>query len=232
MKMGMMVFLAAVMGGALFGVQAQAEDGAQASRPVIAAQFETRSIQLARRPQASRHRWHLLRSVRQVEVWNEGEAQRQRWQRRANGVIDYSHLFLQPRKSVDYTAGDLRSLGRYPDWMQLRGVIDSAVLRQLTPSGNVEVLGRQAERYLGQVNGVDMEIWWLSDLELPALVRRVHGDREVSIHLLDLQTGGAASQSFVDTGSYDHLDYADLGDMEADPFVQKLQLAEGGHRHH
>ena len=232
MKIGISVILASVMGGVLFGANLQASNEVRNANPVIAAQYETRSIQLARRPQASRHRWHLLRSARQVEVWNSGGAQRQRWQRSTNGAIDYSRIFLQPRKSVDYTAGDLRSLGRYPDWGQLTGVIDPAVLRQLTPSGNVEVLGRQAERYLGQVNGVDMEIWWLSDLELPALVRRVHGDREVSIHLLDLQTGGAASQSFVDTGSYDHLDYADLGDMEADPFVQKLQLAEGGHRHH
>ncbi len=230
MKTG--IYLAVILGAVLLGVQAQAADGARKEVPLIAAQYETRSIQLARRPQASRHRWHLLRSARQVEVWNAGESQRQRWQRADPGAIEYSHLFTGARKSVDYTAGDLRSLGRYPDWKQLTGVIDPAVLRQLTRSGQVAVLGRQAERYLGQVNGVDMEIWWLAEVQLPALVRRVYGDREVSIHLLDLQTGEAVSPSFADSGDYDHLDYADLGDLEADPFVQQLQLAEGGHRHH
>lgn len=197
----------------------------------IAAQYETRSIQLARRPQSGTHRWNLLRSAAQVEVWNEGDNQHQRWWQDDDGSIGYSRLFTQQRKSVDYTAGDLRALGRYPARQQLHSVIDPALLGRLRQTGSVAVLGREAQRYQGQVDGVDMEVWWLADLALPALVRRVYGDREVSIHLLSLRVAGAGASVFADTANYDHLDYADLGDMESDPFVQQLQLAEGGHRH-
>lgn len=197
--------------------------------PALSARYETRIIQLAHRPRAENHTWYLARDAHQVEVWNEAAVRRQVWHQADDGAVDYSRLFIRERKRVDYTAGDLRSLGRYPVWAQIYSVIDPAVLSQLKLTGKVRVLGRQAERYQGQVHGVDMEIVWLPDAALPALVRRVYGDSEVSMHLVALHTGKDAPWPRIDTRDYDAIDYADLGDMEADPFVRQLHVSENGH---
>ncbi len=228
-----LLFLALLLvGGQTAEALAQGDTPAEAGKTaavLVAAQYETRNIQLARRPKATSHRWYLLRTPRQVATWGEGRAQRQRWQRGVTGDIALSRIFPAEHKRVDYEPGDLRTLGRYPDWRRLQGIIAPGLLGRLQPSGSVAVLGRTAERYLGQVDGVDVEVLWLADLGLPALVRQVFGDREASLHLQALYTDDEAPWGFVDTANYDHLDYADLGDMEADPFVARISRAEGGH---
>lgn len=196
---------------------------------MIDARYETLSQRIDLTLPARSRQWQLLRSTQQIEMWDVGADERQSWQRNPGGEIDYRHIFLQQKSSVDYTEGDLRSVGRYPQWRQLSAVINPALLQQLSARGPVQVLGRTATRYTGEVAGVEMEVWWLAELSLPALVRRVDARQEVSIRLLALQVGDAVQHEFTDTTHYAHLDFADLGDMEADPLVQKLHLAEGHH---
>lgn len=205
------------------------------SAPAVAAQYETRSIQLAHRPQVQTQRWYVLRSDQQIETWAEGGSERQVWRRSADGEISHARLFPADRRAVDYSAGDLRALGRYPHWRPLAEIIDVGLLERLKDTGTVSVLDREARRYQGQVDGVDLEIWWLPQERLPGLVRRVWGDREVSTHLLALYPLARAPwpPADVHVRGFTRLDYADLGDMEADPFVQKLHAAEAhaGHGH-
>lgn len=217
------------------GLYHAAGQGAEATdpAPAVAAQYETRSIQLAHRPQARTQRWYLLRSEQRIETWAEDASERQLWQRDADGEIRHARLFPADRRVVDYQAGDLRALGRYPDWRRLGELIDAGLLDRLKDTGPVSVLNREARRYQGQIDGVDLEIWWLPRERLPALLRRGFGDREIAVHLLALHPLARNPWPQADSRGYTHIDYTDLGDMEADPFVQKLHAAEAhaGHDH-
>lgn len=225
------------IGAGLWLLLAAWAPGTSAAEPApyrpIAAEYETRVIQLAHRPQAQNRRWHLLRADRHIETWDAEDAQRHVWQRSPAGEVSYAHVFPAQQRVVDYAAGDLRALGRYPDWAQLAEVLEPGLLGRLQKTGTVKVLGRTAQRYQGQLDGVDLEVHWLESERLPALVRRGYGDRQVSIHLLALHPQDRSPWPPAETAAYTRLDYSDLGDLEADPFVQSLPARQGAapHRH-
>lgn len=228
--------LPALLLALIAGLYHAAGQGAVATgpAPAVAAQYETRSIQLAHRPQARTQRWYLLRSERRIETWAEDAkdaGERQLWQRDTAGEIRHARLFPADRRVVDYQPGDLRALGRYPDWQRLGELIDAGLLDRLKDTGPVTVLNREARRYQGQIDGVDLEIWWLLRERLPALLRRGTGDREIALHLLALHPLADTPWPPADSDGFVHLDYTDLGDMEADPFVQRLHANEGHAKH-
>lgn len=190
--------------------------------PGVVALFETRIIRLARRPQSSQARWYWRRIPGRIVIQSAEGTSAEIWKRGDSGEISYHHVFFRDKKVVDYTAGDLRALGRYPDWQALASLIKPALLSRLKNTGTVRALDRQAERYQGQLDGVDYEILWLRQAQLPALVRQIQGDTEISLHLLELNPLTEAAWLPFDIRSFERLDYADLGDKEADPFVKKL----------
>lgn len=125
---------------------------------------------------------------------------------------------------IEYTPGDLRALHRYPTWSHITSLIDPALLAtHLRPRDTVEVLGQQARRYEGEVNGITLEVWWLEALQLPAFLREGVPDQVVTIHLREIHALHASPWSRSSISAYQHLDYADLGDKESDPFVRSLR---------
>lgn len=201
----------------------------------VAALYETRTIQLARRPQSNNQRWHIWRTARKIENQSTDGASGEVWLRDSKDNISMARLFHKEKRIIEYTSGDLRALGLYPEWNDRAELIDSSLLSRLKLTGTEMVLGYKAQRYQGQLNGVDMEILWLAEFRLPALVRRVLADRDISMHLLEIHPLASSPWKQKDISDYQAMDYADMGDNEADPFISSLSHKDskqhGTHAH-
>ena len=116
-------------------------------------------------------------------------------------------------------------------------MIDPALLREkLQPLGTTEVLGRQALRYQGHVDGIELDVLWLEAEQLPALVRQKSPQREDVLRLRELYPLPHAPWPRPNIKQYQRIDYADLGDMHHDPWVRRIQQGEQhmprhGHHH-
>ena len=74
------------------------------------------------------------------------------------------------------------------------------------------------------------ELDWLQDTGLPARYRSGRGDARIELRLRSLQRL-PASLAFTATGDFRVLDFADIGDMERDPFARRhIRMGAGGQR--
>jgi len=195
--------------------------------PAVACHFTSRVALRGQPPQVQEWDWYWWRQPDRVETQDTEGNTGQIWEVSKNGQVTYWRAFHKNKRVIEYTPGDLRALGQYPDWATITKVIDPTLLTTtLKPVGKEEILGRQAQRYQGQVNGVEFEVWWLDREQVPALVRQVSETREETLRLKEihpLQQSPWARSQIVD---YTRLDYADLGDKESDPFVRSLLHGE------
>jgi hypothetical protein len=207
--------------------------GEQQSPQAVSARFESSVINLGHRPQRNTWEWSMLRDASRVETRDGNGATGELWQRHPQGMFSYHRLFHAEKRSIDYSDGDLRSLHRFPEWEVLSTVVDMKELRKvLKKTGEQEVLGRGASRYQGQVNGVDIEVLWLEQERLPALVRQSYSDRVVTLQLKAVWPATEAPWSPTVLRDYDRMDYADIGDNEADKLVQGILHEGGSHQGH
>jgi hypothetical protein len=157
------------------------------------------------------------------------------WERGNDGVIFFRKLYHQAHKAIEYYPDDLRAAGNNLSWDAVASTFDSKLLGgALKRVGKEIYLDRDAERYHGEVDGVWMEVVWLTQERLPALVKKTTA-RDVStlqlaeIWPIDKAPWPASTRATLE--QYHHLDFADLGDMESDPFVRWAVVDANIHTH-
>jgi hypothetical protein len=176
--------------------------------------------------------WYLWRDKDSIETANAGSGRGEIWERQGDGYA-YSRIFHKERKIVEYTPGELKARSVAPDWEQLGSIISPSQLAQLKRIGNKTLFGQKAVHYRGQVGSERVDLWWLDQPRLPALLHRTAGDRRVILRLKELQATSPSdwpSARSSQIATYGRIDAADFGDMETDPFVARI-LNEDGHHH-
>ena len=181
--------------------------------------------------------WYFWRSDNRVETRSAHGETGEVWESSPRGQISYTKLFHPAEKAIDYTPGDLSALAINTDWDQIKSIIDPKLLgTQLKRTGEQTVDGQRAERYAGKVDDTNTEVLWLPEMKLPARIEKTRGGVMVSLRMAECKPLASAPWTMTsDTQmqSYQHLDYADLGDMENDPFVKKVtDHNEGLHHGH
>lgn len=170
--------------------------------------------------------WYFWRSDNRVETRDAHGETGEVWESDPRGQISYTKLFHPAGKTIDYTPGDLRALAMKADWNQIRSIIDPGLLgTPLKRIGEQTVDGQRAERYAGEVDGVSTEVLWLPERKLPARIEKTQGGVTVRLRMAECKPLASAPWTITsDTRmqSYQHLDYADLGDKENDPFVKNV----------
>lgn len=206
------------------------DPGRLAGPPPIACRFEWRVIPAGGEEQEVRSEWFLWRRPSLIEIREKGGVG-EVWERGLDRRISYRRVFHEERRVIEYTPGDLRALRRAPDWARLSSLVDPDLLgRDLKRSGEEERLGRRAERYRGRLDGVEVELLWLPQERIPALIREIYPDRERQLRLIEMYPLEESPWPHGRFAEYRHTDYADIGDQEADPFLRK-RLNEGSHDH-
>lgn len=207
--------------------------GAEVTDPTVWARFESSTIQLGHRPQQEASTWELWRGTSRIEIRDGDGATGELWSRNRDGLLSYHRLFHNKERSIDYTEGDLRSLHHQPDWRLLGEVVDIEGLRAtLKHTGTEDVLERSADRFQGQIDGVDIEVLWLEAERLPARVRQIYPDRVVTLTLKAVQSAQDAPWEPTALRDYQRTDYADIGDREEDPFLRGMLHHGHEHRDH
>lgn len=177
--------------------------------------------------------WYLIRDDNRIVIYDAVSGQAKLWEKDARGEIEFSRVFAADRRVVEYAPGEIRARGPVPDWNALASIIGPRDLAALRKTGERKVLGRNATVLSGKTAGGKLQVWWLANERLPAMVQHGQGDKAVRLVLRELRPQPASEWNWAapeTLATYARLDAADLGDMEYDPFVRKV-LHLDGHSH-
>ncbi|WP_235567634.1 hypothetical protein [Lysobacter sp. Root690] len=164
-----------------------------------------------------------MRSADRIEYRMQGEPV-EVWRRTPDGIARLE-LFAKEQRSVSWSPGDLRTIGEVPQWEQLASPINPELRARLQRHGEAKAFGGVALRYRGEsAEGQAIALEWIEADGLPAFYRAGKGKASsgaagaYELRLRKLERVSAEG-AFTATLDYRETDYADLGDMELDPFA-------------
>ncbi len=160
--------------------------------------------------------WWYLRSANRIEkripdlgmVWI--------WHRHKNRVT-MQQAWLKERRVIDYTTSDLKSTRNLPEWETLRHMLDPSLLSRLQPRARRSVMGHPARWYAGKIADTRLKILWMEDLGLPAEILRTRRGHTSRVRMTAIYPESQAPIQPIRLDDFAHMDFADLGDNEADP---------------
>lgn len=220
--LGALACLAPAAAGGQGGAKA-ATDAAllrlRADPPPVSARFGVTVSPAAGAPR--RAEWIFVREADRVTLrrGNIDEA----WTRDAQGRIAFERVFHRERRVVDYSAGELATLGVAVDWTAIASFVDPAELRSLALVARSGSRADERLRLAGKTADGRLEVDWLPALQLPARVSRRAADGSVTlIALVAHAPDTVADWARPDPrpAGYLRLDAADFGDMEYEPVVR------------
>lgn len=133
----------------------------------------------------------------------------------------FHRLFGEQQRRIDYTTGDLRALGVNVNIDSIESFATAPLLSRLK-AGDAVADCPAARHYSGTINGNHYDLHWHPELKLPLQLTISHGQQQRRWQATSLISEAAVSQRFGQWLDYQPTDFADIGDMETDPFLAKL----------
>ena len=163
--------------------------------------------------------WYFQRSPQRITLVR-GDIE-EHWMRDERGTLRFERVFHADQRVVDYTAGELATLGVDVSWDALATFIDGRELALLKPAGTT----REAARFSGRSAGRSVAVQWSAQAGLPARLTRVSPKGRAEFELLEWHPSAPAAWPVAGQRSADylHVDSADFGDMDDDAFVRKAE---------
>jgi hypothetical protein len=152
------------------------------------------------------------------------------WTRDAHGGIGLSRIFRSDKAIVDYSPGELKTLGMQPRWETLGTLFDEAAIRMLMPRGVSTVAGREVYRFTGKLGAEQVDLAWDAKARLPVRLLRNGPTGRVSFELQATHEVAPSTWPIAGAGSdsFERIDAADFGDMESNPMVRKAYAYDVG----
>lgn len=222
--------------------------------PAVNAQYLTTQCE---RPCAKplKKQWWLMRAANQVELRDvdsktgQLSGQGELWRRAPDGKMAYWYLMHDDKRVIEYLFGDLRVLGIKTDesqWQMLTQIVPDHEKANLQRRAGkpTRYMGHIAERFSGVINGVNVQLTWLPEFHVPAMVEYQYPKRKVTVKLTQLRdatTADSAAHLSPNTddaalSQYQQVYYTDIGDMEQNDEVKAWLVhatgAPGLHAHH
>lgn len=197
----------------------------------IAAEFSTTITTSGQQPHIIG--WRLLRNNQRVELVHLSSQVSEVWSKTSQDFWFYQKVFSEDQQVIEYSPSDLSALGIEPQWLPIALAIDPKILQELgTGKPGKPLFGYETQRFNGKFNGADYDVIWIPALTLAA---RVKYSKDGMLSVTEVKKPYELAQapwSPVDIRRYRLIDFSDLGDMERDPFVLKVQnQLPGGHAH-
>lgn len=214
--------------------RAEAALGLAAEPVPVAARFAVELSPPAARgakPAATQHAtWYFVRDADRIALLKGGIGEV--WTRDAAGRIGLERVFHAERTVVDYSPGELATLGVRADWTALARFVDPLELRSLALVARSGQHGSERLRLYDprRVGGQPaLLVEWLPALQLPARIVRRHPDGSVLRIELEQHAPAPPAGGLLDaarTQDYARIDAADFGDMEYEPVVRKAEAID------
>lgn len=200
----------------------------------VACRYEMKVIPYDKSKSPSNTAWLFWRNPGMIQTQDVDGDYGEIWERTANGNIQYRKLYHADKTAVEYMPADMPTNNMSFDWVKLSSMLNQQELDALKPVKKTHFLGFRAELRKGKTDNQTLEVLWLPDEHLPASIIRKDKSGSVELHLVEFEPLSVAHKKPVaieEIANYRHIDAADFGDMENDPFVKKV-MAVVGHHHH
>lgn len=177
--------------------------------------------------------WQLWRSSERVERLNIFTNTSEIWTKTSQDLWFYSKAFHTDQQIIEYSPVDLNMLQVAPAWKSFAAAIDPTLLQKLSNTKKINPLdGFQRIQHKGTIDNASYEVDWLPELSLATRVKITEaGVTRVTELTQPLLISGNKKTS-PNTSRYRMIEYSDLGDMERDPFVMKIQHSLLGAQEH
>lgn len=197
-------------------------------QPVIAARYEVSVLPAKGSAKARQtHTWYFFRDAQRVAVVK-GDSE-EAWFRDAQERVRFERTFHDEQRVVEYSTGELATLGVTTDWQAIATFIDARELALLEPMAARGGDSRAAPVLVGKVGAATLRVQWMPDLQLPALAERREADGS-RVRLVLKQSASPAPATWPQPGvrgaDYLRIDAADFGDMAQDPTVRKAEAMD------
>lgn len=178
--------------------------------------------------------WFFWRSPGMIQTLDADGDHGEIWEQTATGSIQYRKLYHADKTAVEFMPADNVTNNVRFDWLKLSSMLSQQELSVLKLVMKTTVLGHSAELREGKTEGESMTVLWLTNENLPASIIRKDKKGVVELRLVAIEPLSNVSRKPIavkDIADYRQIDAADFGDMENDPFVNKVLAAEGHHGH-
>jgi len=177
--------------------------------------------------------WRFFREKDRIDIENLKARTGERWQRDGRAQFFFK-VFHADRRSVEYRTDDLMMLNADLTWQPHALLIDPKVLQSLTLQDAGWREGYPYRHYSGMANGEKLDVLWRVDLKLPVVLERETASYHERTVLKAVYPLAASPWTREDQSDYEVIDFADIGDRERDPFIQRVQAQLPGgdvHQH-
>ena len=190
--------------------------------PDLAARF--RVTWTPRGKPARAQQWQLQRSTTEIS-WIKGDGREDIWRRDASG-IRLERVLRRDRHLIDYSAGELRTLGVQADWRALGSLLTDADLARLHRLPDPQP--GAWPHYRGVLDGEQVDLRWDPAAHLPVQLLRRSKTGQVLYQRLALLATAPADwpRAGARTDDFERLDAADFGDMDDNPVVRQEEARD------
>lgn len=148
------------------------------------------------------------------------------WQKEMKNQISLTRIFHRQKRSITYEPSDLTLLGKEVNsWQKKQNLLSPQLLEKgakktILKSENNCLL----EKHKGTIHTDEIELIWNPQLKIviKASIQNKISHRKMQYDLTGLSTYQKQVNFFKKVLSYDQMDYADIGDNEADPFIKSM----------
>ena len=206
-----------------------ADSRCESSQPLLAHYRVTQSS--AGQPSVSRTVM-LVRDANRVAYRYEDRAVTELWERAGNDHLHLVRYFDNYQRGIEYQADEIKGGA---DWATQASLVSPQLRHALQPGNSSGSGCEQLREYTGQHHHERYQLVWQEQLQLPQRfeVIQANGGAQVRWELVELNRDKSAVEAiFHALDGYQTTDYADVGDSESDPFLQKminLGFIEHGH---
>ena len=168
--------------------------------------------------------WQLQRSATEIS-WIKGGGREDIWRRDSSG-IRLLRVLRNDRHLIDYSAGELRTLGVQADWQALGSLLTEADLARLRRLPDAQ--RGASHHYQGEPGGEWVDLRWDPVARLPVQLLRRSKTGQVLYQRLAQRDSHAADWPRAGAGTEDfqRLDAADFGDMGYNPVVRREEARD------
>lgn len=199
--------------------------------PEIAVEYQ--SFVIKNKSKGDLQVWRLLRDNERIEIQYPNTGISDVWSQTSRNLWFYEKFFHEDKQIIQYSPVDLKVLEVTPPWSSLALAIDPKILQSIGTGRSATPLnGWNRQIFKGNHNQAAYEIEWLPELGLAVYVTRTLAGVTTVTEASKIFLKAEAPWDIHDITAYRLIDYSDLGDMERDPFVLKVQgQVLGAHDH-